>query len=49
MTEGQLKLKEAHGTPMEYAAAVWRAVPAFISVAEAQAAVEKYFAEWEAA
>lgn len=44
-----MKLKEAHGTPMEYAAAVWRAVPAFISVTEAQEAVEKYFAEWEAA
>ena len=46
MTEAQERLKQAHGTPPEYAVAVWRACPEFLSVDEAQAAVVRYLAEW---
>ncbi|WP_423176256.1 MULTISPECIES: hypothetical protein [unclassified Stenotrophomonas maltophilia group] len=48
LTRGQRALKEAHGTPEAFASAVWRAVGE-ISVDEAQTAINKYQAEWEAA
>jgi 2,3-bisphosphoglycerate-independent phosphoglycerate mutase len=49
MTEGQKKIAEAHGTPVEFAQAVWAAVPSFISVSEAEDAIEKFNDEWRAA
>lgn len=48
LTRGQRSLKQAHGTPDAFANAVWRAVGE-ISVDEANAAINKYRAEWEAA
>jgi hypothetical protein len=41
----QAQLEAAHGTPAEFAKAVWRALGE-ISVFEAQAAIEKYEREW---
>ncbi|MFK3845326.1 hypothetical protein [Stenotrophomonas sp. NPDC078853] len=48
LTAGQRRLKAAHGDPEAFANAVWRAVGE-ISVDEANAAINKYRAEWEAA
>jgi hypothetical protein len=48
LTEKQKKLKEKHGTPEQFEAAVWRALD-MISVAEAIEAIHKYEDEWEAA
>jgi len=42
----QYLLKKKHGTPAEFAAAVYKAVPEFISMDEARAAIEKYNKEW---
>jgi hypothetical protein len=39
------ELKRNHGTPAEFARAVWNAVGE-ISVAEAQAGIERYEREW---
>jgi hypothetical protein len=41
-------LRLAHGTPAEFARAVWAAIGE-ISVAEAQAAIAKYEQEWREA
>lgn len=49
MTNGQEKIAAAHGTPAEFAQAVWSAVPSFISVIEAEDAIDKFNREWEAA
>lgn len=46
LTPGQRKLKEKHGTPAEFAKACYEAVPGFISMDEAEAAIKKYNAEW---
>lgn len=45
-TEGQLALIEKHGTPPEFAIAVYKAVPSDISMDEARAAIDKYNAEF---
>ena len=49
MTPRQRKLAKKHGTPAEFAAAVYKCVPGDISMDEARAAIEKYNVEWEAA
>jgi hypothetical protein len=49
MTAKQRKLAKEHGNPAEFASACYKAVPAFISMDEAAAAIRKYNAEWEAA
>ena len=49
MTEAQRLLAAAHGTPAEFARACYAAVPGFVSMSEAAAAVRKYNAEWDAA
>lgn len=46
LTAKQKELKEKHGTPAKFAAAVYEAVPGYISMDEAKAAVDKYNAEW---
>ena len=48
-TEAQLRLAKRHGTPAEFAQACYAACPAFVSMDEARAAVEKYTAEFMAA
>jgi hypothetical protein len=45
LTEKQMQLKKKHGTPKEFADAVFNAV-GDISVAEAREAIDKYNAEW---
>ena len=45
----QCKLAKKHGTPAEFAQAVYKAVPGDISMDEARAAVDKYNCEWAAA
>lgn len=47
MTRDEIASK--HGTPTEFANAVWRAVGDFISVAEAEEAIAKFNREWEEA
>jgi hypothetical protein len=42
------ELRKAHGTPREFADAVWRAVGE-ISIAEASAAIAKYQREYDEA
>jgi len=49
MTPAQRKLAKKHGTPAEFAAAVYKCVPGDISMYEARAAVEKYNREWATA
>ena len=39
-------LANKHGTPAEFAQAVYRAVPGFISMDEARTAIEKYNRKW---
>ena len=45
MSEAQQELARKHGTPAEFAKAVWAALGE-ISVTEAVAAIEKYEREW---
>jgi hypothetical protein len=49
MTAQQRKLAKKHGTPAEFAVAVYKCVPGDISMDEARAAVEKYNREWDTA
>ena len=49
LSKKQIRLKVAHGTPPEFAKAVYECVPGDISMDEARAAIEKYNAEWKAA
>ena len=49
MTAEQKKLASKHGNPAEFASACYEAVPAFISMDEAAAAIRKYNAQWEGA
>ena len=50
LTPKQRKLAKKHGTPAEFAQAVYKCVPGDISMDEAQAAaVAKYNREWAAA
>lgn len=48
-TKKQAALVKKHGTPAEFAQAVYACVPGDISMDEARAAVDKYNAEWQAA
>ena len=48
MNSAQQELEARHGTPAEFSKAVW-SVLGEISVAEAQAAIEKYEREWDEA
>lgn len=49
MTRKQAALMKKHGTPAEFAQAVYRCVPGDISMDEARTAVEKYSREWDKA
>lgn len=49
LTPGQRKLQKKHGTPAEFATAVYNCVPGDISMGEARAALEKYQKEWDQA
>lgn len=49
LTPGQRKLRLKHGTPAEFARAVYDCVPGYISMDEAEAAVLKYRQEWATA
>lgn len=49
MSEAQEKLAKKHGTPAEFAQAVYRAVPEFLSMDEAADAISVYNSEWSAA
>lgn len=49
LTSGQRRLMKKHGTPAEFAKAVYKCVPGDISMDEAKAAVERYGRDWEAA
>lgn len=49
LTDAQRALRDKHGTPAEFAASVYQAVPGFISMDEAAQAVREYNAEWTAA
>jgi hypothetical protein len=46
-TKAQKRLAKKHGTPAEFAVAVYKAVPGFISMDEARMAIEKYNREWK--
>lgn len=48
-TKGQRALIKKHGTPAEFAIAVYQACPSFISMDEAEAAAQKYRREFHAA
>jgi len=45
-TQAQEALRQKHGTPAEFAVAVYKIVPRDISMDEARAAVDKYTREW---
>lgn len=45
----QKELRAKHGTPAEFAEAVYKAVPGDISMEEADTAVQEYNQEWDAA
>ena len=50
MTDRQKELAEKHGTPEQFEKAIWKAWDdLFISSNEADAAIKKYRAEWDAA
>lgn len=48
-TKAQKALIAKHGTPAEFARAVYQTVPEFISMDEAREAIEKYNREWDEA
>lgn len=49
MTDKQKELAAKHGTPEKFAIACYAAVPEFISVYEAEAAIRKYQKQWNEA
>lgn len=49
LNNGQEALAKKHGTPAEFAVAIYKAVPADISMDEARDAVARYQVEWDAA
>ena len=50
MTDRQKELAEKHGTPEQFEKAIWKAWDdLFITSGEADAAIKKYRAEWDAA
>lgn len=46
LTDRQVELRREHGTPAEFASAVYGSVPGDISMDEARAAIEDYNREW---
>jgi hypothetical protein len=46
MSQKQSELAKKHGTPAEFAQAVYKAVPGFISMDEARESIERYNQEW---
>jgi hypothetical protein len=48
-TRAQRALVKKHGTPAEFAAATYKAVPGMISMDEARKAIDEYAVEWNAA
>lgn len=46
LSKRQLALAEKHGTPAQFASACYDAVPGYISMDEASAAIAKYNIEW---
>lgn len=46
-SEAQRRLLRKHGTPAEFAAVCYAAVPGWISMAEASKAVTDYQIEWD--
>ena len=46
MSKRQKALAKKHGTPAEFARAVYETVPGFISMDEARDAINKYNREW---
>jgi hypothetical protein len=44
----QRELAAKHGTPAQFAVAVYKTVPEFISMDEARVEIEKYNREWNA-
>ena len=49
LSKCQQELLARHGTPAEFAKAVYACCPSDISMDEVRAAIDKYNAEWEAA
>ena len=49
LTPAQRKLAKKHGTPAEFAVAVYKCVPGDISMAEAKKAIDAYTEDWTAA
>jgi len=49
LSPAQKKLRRKHGTPAQFASAVFGTVPGFCSMDEAKAAIDRYNAEWRAA
>ena len=46
LSKRQMTLAKKHGTPAQFASACYDAVPGYISMDEARAAIEKYNREW---
>jgi len=46
LSKRQLALAKKHGTPSQFASACYDAVPGYISMDEARAAIDKYNREW---
>lgn len=49
LTPDQQELERKHGTPAQFAAACYKAVPSFISMDEARQAINKYNRDWNQA
>jgi hypothetical protein len=46
LSKRQMVLAKKHGTPAQFASACYDAVPGYISMDEAAAAIDKYNREW---
>jgi hypothetical protein len=49
LTRKQRKLAKRHGTPAEFAVAVYQAVPGDLSMDEARRSIDKYNLQWKEA
>jgi hypothetical protein len=47
LSKKQIRLKLKHGTPADFARAVYECVPGDISMDEARTAIDKYNQEWQ--
>jgi hypothetical protein len=47
LSKKQLRLRLRHGTPADFAKAVYACVPGDISMDEARTAIDKYNQEWQ--